>query len=465
MVDNAADQTVELAGQGTDVVQSAITWTLGANVENLVLTGIGVINGTGNALDNSIIGNAGKNALAGGDGNDTLAGNGGDDTLDGGLGADSLVGGLGNDTYVVDNLGDVVVENLGEGADLIRSQLTAFSLAAAANVENLSFVGSGAFAGTGNALANLIIGGTGNDTLDGGAGIDTLTGGLGNDTYVVDNAADQTIELASQGTDEVQSAITWTLGANVENLVLTGSAAINGAGNTQDNSITGNAGNNVLAGSDGNDTLAGNGGDDTLDGGLGADSLVGGLGNDTYVVDNLGDVVVENAGEGVDLIRSQLTAFSLAAAANVENLSFAGSSAFTGTGNALANLITGGTGNDTLTGGGGLDTLVGGAGSDRFVFNQASLGTAATSKVVLSDFNKVADKIDLSLVDAKAGTPADDAFAFIGTGAFSHTAGELRWSNAGTSQLIEGDVDGDGIADLSILAAGTSAVAQAWFIL
>ena len=453
VVDNAADQTMELAGQGTDTVQSSITWTLGANVEALVLAGSGAINGTGNVLDNSITGNAGDN------------------TLDGAAGVDTLTGGLGNDTYVVDNAADQAVEQAGQGTDTVQSGIT-WTLGA--NLENLQLTGTGAINGTGNALDNSItgntgknalVGGDGNDTLDGGAGVDTLTGGLGNDTYVVDNAADQTIEQAGQGTDLVQSVITWTLAANIENLLLTGTGASKGTGKARDNSITGTAGTNALAGGDGNDTLAGNGGDDTLDGGLGADSLVGGLGNDTYVVDNLGDVVVENAGEGVDLIRSQLTAFSLAAAANVENLSFAGSSAFTGTGNALGNLITGGTGNDTLTGGGGLDTLVGGAGSDRFVFNQASLGTAATSKVVLSDFNKVADKIDLSLVDAKAGTPADDAFAFIGTGAFSHTAGELRWSNAGTSQLIEGDVDGDGIADLSILAAGTSAVAQAWFIL
>ena len=132
-----------------------------------------------------------------------------------------------------------------------------------------------------------------------------MAGGAGNDIYVVDNAGDVVTEALNEGTDTVQSSVSFTLGANVENLTLTGSANINGTGNGDANVITGNSGNN---------TLDGQGGDDTLSGGGGSDALIGGAGTDTVTYaatltgsmlteDGLGHFVVTTGGaEGTDTL-------------------------------------------------------------------------------------------------------------------------------------------------------------------
>jgi Ca2+-binding RTX toxin-like protein len=296
-------------------IQTTISYTLGANVENLTLTGIANVNGTGNTLANTINGNTGNNVLDGGAGNDIMA------------------GGAGNDTYMVDAIGDTVSEGASAGTNVVMASVT---YAVSTNVENLQLTGTTNINGTGNSLTNVLTGNAGDNLLDGGTGADTMAGGVGNDTYVVDNAADLINELAGEGTDLVQSSIAWTLGTNLENLTLTGTAAINGTGNTLNNLITGNSGNN------------------TLSGGLGADTMVGGAGNDTYVVDDLLDVVTEAASAGTDLVQA---AVSYTIGANVENLTLTGTVDINATGNTLANVLVGNTGNSLLSGGTGADSM------------------------------------------------------------------------------------------------------------
>ncbi|KXB29240.1 hypothetical protein AT959_18835, partial [Dechloromonas denitrificans] len=330
LVDSASDVVTENASEGTDTVRSSVTLTLANNVENLLLSGTTAINGTGNTLNNVITGNSAAN------------------TLSGGTGADTMIGGAGDDTYVVDNTGDIVTENAIEGTDLVQSGVT-YTLSA--NVENLTLSGTTAINGTGNALDNVLTGntavntltgGAGNDTLNGGAGADTMIGGAGNDSYVVDNASDVVTELLSEGTDLVQSSVTTTLSANVENLTLTGTTAINGTGNALDNILIGNSTNNTLTGGDGNDTI---------DGGTGNDRMVGGLGDDTYVVNVSTDVVTEAANAGNDTIQSAVT---LTLTTNVENLALTGTTAINGTGNTLSNLVRGNTAINKLNGGTGI---------------------------------------------------------------------------------------------------------------
>ncbi len=338
VVRESGDQAIELAGEGTDTVESlASAFNLGANVENLTYIGTGNFTGTGNTEVNTI---------TGGDGNDILSGGGAAGTSDGV--ADTLIGGLGNDTYDVDVDGeDAIIELAGEGSDTIRTSLNSYTLTNGVSIENLSFDGVGNFTGTGNDVENIITGNGGDDVLDGGLGIDTLVGGVGNDTYRVDNSSDIVTENAASGNDTVEStANAYTLSANIETLNFTGTGDFVGTGNATANTLRGGSGNDVL------------------DGAGGVDTMIGSTGDDTYVVGSAGEVVTENAGEGTDTIRTNLATYSLAALANVENLTNDGTGAFTGTGNAGNNVMTGNVGIDTLNGGDGNDTLIGGGSND-----------------------------------------------------------------------------------------------------
>jgi len=525
-VDNVEDTVTEAAGEdeGVDTVKSSVDFTLGDNVENLTLTGTENIDGTGTDLDNTINGNSGDNILTGlggfddiraGGGNDTLyggdvgdivygeagndlvdggagdddmSGGAGNDTLNGGLGDDTMVGGLGDDIFVVDSANDVVEENSDEGIDLVQSSIT-YSLTAV--VENLTLMGSHNLSGTGNALDNVVTGntgnnalvgdvgndtlfggdgkdvldggtgndavygGAGNDTLDGGegddvlhggTGKDVLVGGNGNDIYYVDDVLDRVSEASTDGTDQVFSSVSFTLGTNVDNLTLTGSSGLKGTGNDDANILRGNSGSNTLTGNkgadqlfgaEGKDTLSGGEGDDTLDGGSGADRMVGGAGSDTYLVDDAGDLIVEASGEGTyDLVTASVN-YTLAV--NVEALTLTGR-AVTGTGNGSANTIIGtsganllkglagndtldgGDGNDQLVGGTGNDVLTGGLGADSFVFDKSDGGDRIT------DFSVGTDKIQLTaaLVNILGGRTA-----LLDSGSFYAASGAASGADAG----------------------------------
>ena len=369
-VDSIRDAIIENVNEGVDNVLSSVSYTLSANVENLSLTGTANINGTGNSLDNIIIGNSGNNILNGGAGNDIL---------DGGAGNDILIGGIGNDAYFVDSIRDVIIENTNQGVDNVLSSV---SYTLSANVENLSLMGTANINGTGNSLDNIIIGnsgnnilnggagndildgGIGNDILDGGIGNDTIFGGIGDDTYFVDSISDVIVEYGNEGTDTVQSAVSYTLSANVENLILKGIANINGTGNSLDNIIIGNSGNNILYGGAGNDILDGGAGNDILIGGIGDDTMFGGMGNDIYLVDRTSDVILEYTNQGTDTVQSSV---SYTLDAHLENLILTETADLDGTGNSLDNIIVGNSGNNTLNGGIGNDTLYSGAGNDTLI--------------------------------------------------------------------------------------------------
>jgi Ca2+-binding RTX toxin-like protein len=298
-----------------------LTGTAAADTINLDPGQVMTVDGVGG--NDTLNGSSGDDALLGGAGNDTLKGNAGNDTLDGGAGNDSLAGGLGDDNYAVDSATDVLTEAVGAGSDTVN---TSVSWTLAANFENLTLTGSGNINATGNAVGNLIEGNRGNNVLDGKAGADILSGGAGNDTYVVDNAFDFVNELAGGGTDLVQSAVTFVLADNVENLTLTGTAAINGTGNAGANNLLGNAAANVLSGLGGADALNGLAGNDTLSGGAGADTLTGGAGNDTLSGGSEADIFIFNVAPGAGNVDT-LSDFS--AADDIMHLS---KSVFTGLG-------------------------------------------------------------------------------------------------------------------------------------
>ena len=436
ILDGENDEVVESLDEGIDLVKASVNYTLTNHVENLTLTGVDAINGTGNSINNTITGNDANNTLNGADGNDSLIGGAGEDMLDGGNGVDKLAGGIGNDTYVVDlvqtgssvanfrvALQDTITEagTPGSGNDTVQlrghyDHLNTTTLTISANLENLdaSLTVDTKLNLTGNILANTLTGNDANNILDGGAGIDTLIGGLGNDTYVLDlkttlvngvftavfddtitefngsNEGIDTVKLRGNATLSSTIDVSLNRWTNIENIdaSATGTTKLTLKGNDEDNTLIGNNAANILEGGLGNDTL---------NGGAGADRMIGGKGWDTYYVDNIGDVIIEQvnsdtflADEGVDTILSSIS-LSLANYANVEYLTLLGTAHLNATGNAGSNLLIGNSGNNILDGGGNRDDMQGGAGNDTYIVDDINdqaietiAGAAGGIDIVLS---------------------------------------------------------------------------------
>lgn len=420
---------------------------------------------------------SGVDYVNGTEGNDVIRTGAGGDFVSGLGGADTVYGGTGDDSYFDVTDADMIVELAGEGYDSVYAE-TSFALPD--NVEFLQLGGTGDFSGTGNALGNVIIGngganllsggegndslsgfgggigpdpaldrdtllgGGGNDTLDGGLGDDSMAGGTGDDIYYVDSTGDRVSEARNAGFDTVIASVNFALASNIEVLILTGETGLRGSGNTAANLITGTTGNDRIAGGGGNDTLRGGDGNDSLDGGPGNDSLEGGAGNDTYVVDSTGDVVVEAAEAGIDLVQASI-AWTLGA--NLENLTLTGTIGLRGEGNALANAVTGTSGNDTLLGGAGADTLTGGAGNDlliggpgadrldgglgldTFRFNAPGEGVDTINGYVIAD-----DRIEVSAAGFGGGLLA--GIDLLATGRYVENTTGRATSAAGIGQFI-----------------------------
>jgi Ca2+-binding RTX toxin-like protein len=391
IVDHAGDKVTETSGGGTDLVKSSVSYVLTDHVENLTLTGTANIDGTGTKLSNILIGNDGNNRLDGGKGNDTMN------------------GGKGNDEYIVDHLGDKVIESVAGaagGEDTVYSSVD-FSLAALANVEHLTLTGTTAVKATGNAKANHLTGNTADNIIDGGAGADQMWGGKGGDTYYMDNKDDVIGEFAGEGNDTVVTALVLQSAIdNVENYKFTGAKAQNFKGTDADNDIWGGSGGDYLHGGKGNDEIYGGAGNDALHGGLGNDIIDGGTGADTlydedgddiYRVDNIGDIVLDQA--GFDSVFATVSIGNLFQ--GIEHLQFEGTANLNGNGNDLDNYIIGNSGknvldgkngNDTIQGSLGNDTMTGGAGKDKFVFD---VSNAKEGKDVITDFAKADDILSL----------------------------------------------------------------------
>jgi Ca2+-binding RTX toxin-like protein len=219
--------------------------------------------------------------------------------------------------------------------------------------------------------------------------------------------------------------------------------------------------------------------------------MSGGAGNDTYAVDDAGDTITEAAGAGTDTVKTSLASYTLTA--NVENLTFTGAGNFAGTGNTLANTITGGggsdtldgssgndkllggagddqllggAGNDSLTGGAGADSLTGGTGANRFIYTALTDFASGPVRDTILDFHTAeADKIDLSAINGIAAI-AGSSFTFIGAAAFSNVAGQLHYVINGSGGVnVEGDTNGDGVADFTLVVNAVASLAGSDFVL
>ena len=472
-----------------------------------VFDGIEVI--LGSSYADTFVGTAGANTFDGGSGIDTISyaastaavnvslvtgkGSGGDaegdvlsaiemvvgsaygDTLASSTASTTLSGGAGDDVYVVGNASVVVVESTGGGTDEVQTSLVSYALSN--NLERLTYTGTMAFTGTGNASDNLITGGAGNDTLIGGAGADTLIGGDGVDT-------------ASYSTASSAVSINLLTGVHTGDAagdVFDGIEVI--LGSSYADTFVGDANANTFNGGNGTDTISyaastaavnvslvtgkGSGGDaegdvlsaiemvvgsaygDTLASSTASTTLSGGAGDDVYVVGNASVVVVESTGGGRDEVQTSLASYTLTT--NVEKLTYTGTAAFTGTGNASDNVITGGAGNDTLIGGAGADTLIGGTGADKLIGGTGNdvFVVDNSSDTITESVGEGIDTVNTTVSAYTLGANVEN-LTYLGSGSFSGSG------NALDNVIIGGaDADtlqGNGGADILIGGGGADSL-------
>ncbi|RID90325.1 hypothetical protein D2N39_18340 [Gemmobacter lutimaris] len=399
-------------------------FVLGAGVSLFTMTGTAAMDATGNAA--TVFGNNGANALTGGAGantlnglgaDDTLTGNGGNDILRGGDGNDLLIGGTGNDTL---NGG----AGFGDTAD--------YSAEAARVVVELGIVGVG----------QLVSATAGTDTL---VDIENVRGGAGNDRIVGSTA--NNVLAGNAGADNL-------FGVDGSDVLY---------GGDSNDGLYGGAGNDQIFGMNDNDRLFGGAGNDTLDGGAGVDfaDYRPAAGTGVNVNLSIAGSQLVSASEGFDTL------------VNIENLSGSGFGD-TLTGNAGDNVIYGIEGNDTISGGGGVDrligglgqdTLTGGAGADVFFFTRVADSDLISGRDTITDFVSGTDKLNLAQIDANTGVAGDQAFTFLGTGAFTGVAGQLRLAVSGANSFLLGDTDGNGTADLNVALLGVTSIVAGDIIL
>jgi Ca2+-binding RTX toxin-like protein len=507
IVDNklvvAAGASFDAETEPTLSVTVRVTDAGGLSYDEVVTITVGGRN-LGGSDNDTLTGTGGADQLYGRAGNDILFGLEGDDRLDGGSGADEMQGGAGNDSYIVDDVGDVVSEDDGFGADAggLDTVSTSVSFALGEFIENLTLTGTADINGTGNELdnrllgnagANILEGGAGNDRLDGRTGVDLQFGGAGDDIYYVDDAGDVASEDDGLGGDAggldlVIATATTTLAAHVENLRLSGSAAIDGTGNDDDNALSGNnaansliglggadllngyGGNDILEGGDGEDALNGGDGDDVLrgganddvlKGGAGIDAMFGGAGDDLYYVDDLGDTASEDDGAGSDSggLDTVYSTVNFTLGDGIEVLRISGSAALSLTGNTgdnsiygngAANVLTGLAGDDRLSGGAGDDILNGGDDNDRL------LGGDGADQLFGDAGN---DRLEGGAgADVMNGGAGDDVYYVTDIGdVVSEDDG--AGGDAGGFDIVYSSVDvtlGAGIENLSLTGSGAS---------
>ncbi|WP_210190400.1 calcium-binding protein [Ensifer aridi] len=338
-----------------------------------------------------------------------------------------LEGGKGDDVYIVGSVDVVIVEDTGAGTDEVRTAIANFALAA--NVENLTYAGTGSFTAQGNALANALTGGDGDDVLIGAGGADTLIGGAGIDTASYATAgATVTIDLQTgihtgDAAGDTFSSIEKFRGSSYNDTFVADSPANNfdgGSGidtvnySASASAVTVNLATGVNSGGDAEgdilfsiEKVVGSAFDDHLTASAGGQVLQGGAGDDVYVVNVSSVTVTESASNGNDAVYTSLSSYSLGS--NLETLIYTGSVNFIAIGNLGNNTIVAGGGDDTLRGGGGGDLLVGGAGTDTASYSNAGIGVGIDLGTGIHTGDAAGDTFDS--IEAFQGSNYADAFA------------------------------------------------------